>query len=147
LNFLDKDSPDKLRFSVLKQIFLVAATEQLSDRTSFLPRQFMGIARRLSDGEILILNACYRAYKDEGDVSWQSEQHPSAHVWLSKIATTSHLNHSELIELYEETLIEKKLLTPRQHSDRSGVSLKPYYRLTSLGLAFCEFVNAYRDGA
>lgn len=39
LLFLDNDCPDEIRFQTLKKIFLVAATEAASDRTSLLPYQ------------------------------------------------------------------------------------------------------------
>jgi len=38
LDFLDRDSPDELRFTFLKRIFLTAATEKISTRDSFLPQ-------------------------------------------------------------------------------------------------------------
>jgi len=59
LSFLDKDAPDELRFSLLKKIFLIAATETASNRDSHLPLQYMQIARTLTSGEILVLNAEY----------------------------------------------------------------------------------------
>lgn len=142
-DFLDKDSPDEIRFSVLKKIFLVAATEERSSRDSLLPQQYMHIARTLSDGEVLVLNACYRAYKDKTNPHWQDDSNPSAVWWLGRITELSGLGYPELVETHETLLIEKRLLTPRMYGDRSGVRLKPYFRLTSLGLSLCVFIVAY----
>ena len=64
LRFLDKDSPDEVRFKILKQIFLVAASEEISDRDSFLPLQFMKIARSLTDGEVILLTTIWRISKE-----------------------------------------------------------------------------------
>lgn len=59
LDFLDRDSPDSLRFRMLKAIFLGAATETQSTRDSVLPQQYMSICRSLSSGEALVLQATY----------------------------------------------------------------------------------------
>jgi hypothetical protein len=144
-DFLSKDSPDEVRFSVLKKIFLVAATEAKSTRESIAPQQFMRIARQLSDGEVLILFACYRAYKDDTDTGWRTQQNSSAGEWVKRITALSGLEHPELVEVNEMPLEEKRLIKRRLHGDRSGVSFKPYYRLTSLGLKFCEYVSSYED--
>lgn len=146
LGFLDKDSPDAIRFSVLKKILLVAATEKRSGRESLVPQQYMRIGRTLSDGEVLVLFACYRALKDDADTSWRTQRFPAASEWLKRVAALSGLEHLELIELHEAALIEKKLLTRRMHGDGSGIQLEPHFRLTSLGLGFCEYVSAYDAG-
>jgi len=46
---------------------------------------------------------------------------------------------STLVEFYEESLIEKKLVTPRKHSDRSGADRGQLFRLTDLGYKLCQF--------
>jgi hypothetical protein len=144
-DFLSKDSPDEIRFSVLKKILLVAAGETKSTRESLAPQQYMRIGRQLSDGEILVLFACYRALKDESDIAWRTEQNVSAGVWAKRIAAMSGLEHPELVEIHEMALEEKRLINRRLHGDRSGVQLKSSYRLTSLGLMFCEYVASYDE--
>lgn len=140
LEFLDNDSPDEIRFSILKQIFLVAATESISERDSFLPQQYMKICRSLAAGEILIMNACYRFSKEN---QWKNIEVPGAGDWLNKVAEATGLNHPELVEIHEDELIKKKLLTGRRYSDRSGVVLKPYFRLTSLAYEICRYIENY----
>ena len=53
------------------------------------------------------------------------------------------MKHTALVEIHEEKLIEKYLLTPRKHSDRSGIMADPHFRLTSLGYELCQFIEHY----
>ncbi|MAZ70124.1 hypothetical protein [Porticoccus sp.] len=142
LEFLDKDSPDEVRFEVLQKIFLVAASEEVSDRSSFLPQQLMKIARDLSGGEIVLLSTVWKIVQ-EG--AFEANQHYGATKWLAEVTEASGLEHQELIEIYEQELMDKKLLTPRLHGDRSGVRVTPYFRLSSLGYKFCEYIQAYEE--
>lgn len=139
LDFLDKDSPDEVRFSVLKKIFLVAATEMKSMRDSVLPQQYMRLCRGLSAGEILVLSTTYHIAQN--DVPKQIDS--SAVNWLAKIAENSGLKYWELVEIHERNLIEKNLLTRREQADRSGVRLGKHYRLTGLGYKICQFIEGY----
>jgi len=142
LDFLDKDIPDETRFGLMKQVFLVGATEAVSDRDSHLPLQFMKIARSLSSGEVLILGAAHYIAKTPD--LWGEAKKGHAAVWLQQIAEQSGLKYPELVEAHEDNLVEKHLLTKRMHADRSGVSVKPHFRLTGLGYNFCEYVDNYK---
>ena len=139
LEFLDKDSPDEVRFTVLKQIFLVAASEEASDRNNILPQQFMKIARSLTDGEILILSTIWRIFQDG---CWDKDN-KAADKWLQEVTTASGMHHKELVEIHEQGLMDKKLLTPRIHGDRSGVIIGQYYRLSGLGYELCSYIYKY----
>lgn len=138
LGFLDNDCPDEIRFEVMKKVFLVAATETVSDRNSLLPYQFLRLCRGMSSGEVIILKATYRIAK-----SCQIPDITGANQWLNAIAKESGLSHTSLVEIYEEDLIKKHLLSRRLHSDRSGVAAKPHFRLTSLGLELCDYIASY----
>ena len=142
LEFLDKDSPDEVRFKVLKQIFLVAASEEVSDRESFLPLQFMKIARSLTDGEIILLTTIWQIAKEH---KGEYDQHYGAARWIQVVTEASGMKHKELVEIHEQGLMEKRLITPRQLADRSGVQVKPYFRLTDLGYEFCNFIEKYEE--
>ncbi len=142
LAFLDNDLPDEIRFEVIKKIFLVAASESKSDRNSLMPYQFLRICRSMSSGEMLVLNATYTIAK-----SGTPPQVTGANQWLDVIAKESELEHASLVEIYEEDLMKKKLITRRTHSDRSGVAATPHFRLSSLGLELCEYIAAYDDVA
>ena len=142
LEFLENDSPDEVRFRVLKQIFLVAASEEVSDRDSFLPQQFMKIARSLSDGEVILLTTIWKIVHED---AWEHEQNYSAALWLREVTSASGMQHQELVEIHEQKLIDKRLLSPRLYGDRSGVVVSPYYRLTNLGYELCRFIANYEE--
>ena len=139
LDFLDGDGPDQVRFTLMKKIFLVTATETLSTRESVLPQQYMRICRGLSSGEVLVLTSTYARAKAGGALPTSG----SARAWLTAIAEESGLKHHELVELHERTLIEKNMLTPRTLPDHSGIMAGPEFRLTHLGFAVCEFLSGY----
>lgn len=145
LNFLDKDTADETRFAVLKKIFLVAATETASDRDSHLPLQYMQIARTLTSGEILVLNAEYIVATRKREL-WEGKLQPySAHAWLEIIAKVSGLEHPELVETHEEELMKKNLLLRRAFGDRSGVFMHEHLRLTKLGYELCRYIENYTE--
>lgn len=142
LRALESDIPDETRMDILKKIFLVAATEEDTDRDSLLPQQLMEIATRLSAGEILVLTTTYRIV---GTEQYKPGPHYGATQWLSVVAEQSGLEQPELVELHERKLIDKNLLTRRLHSDGSGVNLGKHFRLTDLGYRLCTFVQHYED--
>jgi len=142
LDFLDKDLPDEVRFSVLKKIFLVAASEEDTNRDSCLPVQYMQICRNLKSGEVIILKTVFNIANDND--SW-AERHWSADDWLEKIAQDSGLKFKELVASYEDELIQKNLISLREHVDDSGVSIRPYFRLTSLGYELCKYIELYDE--
>ena len=139
LDFLDQDSPDEIRFTVLMKIFLTSATETVSDRNSVLPQQYMKVSRSLSSGEVLILFGAYETTRKNENIDLGM----SASTWLAEIAKVSGLKYPELVETYETDLIEKNLLTPRTYNDRSGISVGKYFRLTSLAWDLCQFLEEY----
>ncbi|MBT6053499.1 MAG: hypothetical protein HOG49_42530 [Candidatus Scalindua sp.] len=144
LDFLDKDSPDERRFSILKAIFLGAAQETSLTKDSVLPQQYMSLCRTLSSGEVLVLQTTF-AIADSG--SWSTTKY--ARDWLSKVAEESGLHTSELVEIHERKLIEKNLLTDRvthdlgqKYADK-GVDIGVNYRLTPLAIQMCKFIKEY----
>jgi hypothetical protein len=139
---LDQDCPDEIRFQILKKIFLVAATENVSDRNSLLPYQFLRLCREMTSGEIIVLQAVYNLANKPS-----IEGSSGASIWLRAVADESGLVHTSLVEMYEEKLMKKYLLTGRIHSDRSGVAIKPHFRLTELAYGFCEYIAHYDDKA
>ena len=46
-----------------------------------------------------------------------------------------------MVEVYEEGLIQKKILTPRLFGDRSGFHAGPNFRLTDLGVELCKVLS------
>jgi hypothetical protein len=43
--------------------------------------------------------------------------------------------------VWEEGLMQKKILTPRLHGDKSGIDPKPNFRLTDLGVELCKVLS------
>jgi hypothetical protein len=139
LDFLDNDLPDKIRFGFMKKIFLTASTEEVLDRDSVLPQQYMRICRSLSSGEVIVLTATFKIYKSG---EWKADTQ-SAVIWLEKVARVSGLKHIELVGLHERSLMDKALLTPRQAGDKSGIVEGKYCRLTKLAIDIYSFIEAY----
>ena len=135
-DFLDKDSPDQVRFDAIKGIFLTAATERLSPRDSFLPQQYMQTCRSLSSGEVVVLKTIYEAVQQD---VWKHEE-KGAGKWLRAVAERSGLQHVELVEVHERRLIEKNVLTPRMYGDESGIMSNYHGRLTDFGWELCRFI-------
>lgn len=145
LDFLDKDSPDEIRFSTMKKVFLVAATEEISNRDSILPQQYMWICRGLSSGEILVLGATHRQCKNQ-----YNQNETLITEWLAAIKNESGLNHTSLVEIHEQNLITKKLIMPRikpAHISQveTHAYLGDYFRITDLGNAICQFIEQYES--
>ena len=135
LDFLDNDSPDQIRFTALKHVFLNTAVEQLSSRDDVLPQQYMRICRSLSSTEVLILRANYELAENG-----HNPEHYGARSWLADIAKHSVLQYPALVESQEVSLMDKCLITSRTHSDRSGVGKTEHFRLTDLGYQLCRFM-------
>jgi hypothetical protein len=142
LDFLDQDTPDQVRFTILKNIFLTTASETISNRHSAIPQQYMKICRSLTSGEVLVLLAVSQLAKDGATLSPPT----SANAWLNTVTHKSELIDSELVELHERGLIEKKLLTPRVHPDASGINLGSNFRLTGLAVNLCKFIESHPTG-
>jgi len=140
LDCLDKDSPDEIRFSVLKQIFLNAATETKSDRNSVLPQQYMCLARSLTSGEILVLRAAYQIVKKK-EVNLTKAKH---NIVFSQdlIANESGLRTRELVKIHEIGLIDKRFFISHKMKIPSDILInKEHFCLTDLGWDFCKFLD------
>lgn len=95
----------------------------------------MGIAKELTSPQILLLSAIYKIGKNK--VATKIEK--SAQEWLQHLAQNSQLKTTGLVELTETKLIQKKLISDREHADRSGIKRGYHFRLTDLGFALCKF--------
>lgn len=141
--FLDKDIPDDLRFNVLKKILLVAASEKKSTRTDIIPQQFMRISKRLSAGELVVLFTAYKLAKKH-NFNYQEKRY-GAREWLQIIADNSDLKYVSLVELNEKKLMDLRLITDRTYGDGSGVQYIRKFRLSDLGIEFCNYIESYES--
>ena len=143
LEFLDKDSPDEVRFRVIKQIFLVAASEEVSDRNSLLPQQFMKIARSLSSGEVVMLKTIWQIANNNES---KGKIGKSQSDWIKTVADSSGLYYKELVRIHEKGLMDKKLLILMDTFIRATEEQRSRnYRLTELGYEFCNFIEKYDE--
>lgn len=100
----------------------------------------MQIAKRLNSGEIILLRTVYEIYQNK---QFELNSNLSAEEWLREISKKLNLP-KEIIELYEEKLINLKLITKRKHQDMSGIQITNTYRLTDLGKVFCEYIDNFK---
>jgi len=142
LDFLENDIPDDIRIKALKKILLVAASEKFSSRDDILPHQYMKICKGLSGGEMIVL---FTAYDIAKKANFNIPKSLGASRWLEEIAENSALKTSALVELHEEELMKKKLISERANTDRSGISLANQSRLTNFAIDFCKYIDNYDD--
>jgi hypothetical protein len=142
LDMLDKEVVDEIRFDALKKLFLVMASERYSTRDDVLPQQLLKICRKLESSEILIISGAYLISKDISNYSTNEYQFYGIERWRNFVASKVGLSAS-VLDYYENSLIEKKLISPPKNPDGSGVQLEPHFRLTRLGFDLCEFISRY----
>lgn len=140
----DQTVIDETRFEAVKNIFLNAAQEELSDRDSQLPLEMMRIASGLHRGEILVLEACYRYNQAHmalvnKDLASRNIKYNDAHTWLQLIAEASGLGIPDLIQTYEKSLQNKGLLSPRTAG--GNIVVDTNYHLSGTGLKLCAFMT------
>lgn len=146
LRFLDGDSdiPDEDRFQILKKIMLIAATEEKYDRNSVKPLQFMKLVKTLSSGDILVMLTCHHFVNNPPQLPISDNTiHVPTNSWREVIAEKSGLGSVELVANFEDHLMEKRVLNGYSTSDKSGVRITPYFRLSSLGYEICEYISLY----
>jgi hypothetical protein len=136
LKFLEQDIPDPQRLDLLKKIYIVAATEDKSDKNSPLPLQFMQIARSLNAGEILVLFTLRKLGGQE--VKLRTEL-------IKKLSHESGLQYDGLIELPYSKLVEMKLVHNIDEMSLAvtGKIILIRELIEPLGNAFCEYVEHY----
>lgn len=141
LDFLENDIPDKVRFEVIKKIFLVAATEELEPKDSVLPHYYMRICKQLSSGAVLVLLTTYR--RIEYSAGRPVPRTENLNNWRDWIAGESGLKHRGLVELYDKELENLQLLRPAVYD--TNTSIAEHDRLTELGYSLCSFIEAYEE--
>ncbi len=58
------------------------------------------------------------------------------------MVAASGLQLTELVEIADLSLVEKRILAPHHFGDKSGFRYTEHYRLTSLGYRLCQFINS-----
>lgn len=140
LEFLDKDIPDEIRFQILKRIFILAATEKFSTRDDLLPIQYMKIARKLDSGQVLVVMTGYKLLTHKIPPRFNTGKH-SKKEYFKAVAENSGLKHTALVEIFQNELVDKNLMEELEYPLEGFIA----YRLTDLGLSFCNFIEKYID--
>jgi hypothetical protein len=135
LDFIDKDIPDTKRLDAMKNLYLNIAVHADSPRPDFLVQQLMRLCRSLGSGELIVLLTAYNMPKSKQDEA-RDRHHGN---WLIAIANESGMP-KELVQTYEEGLMQKRLLTQRLHADRSGVILGDHFGLSELAVTLCRWI-------
>ncbi|MDP8288630.1 MAG: hypothetical protein RAP03_18290 [Candidatus Electryonea clarkiae] len=148
LKFIDETSPSEDRFMAMKKLFLKSVSEDTSEEDKIISYQFMQICKQLESAHLLIIKAAFEINKGVLRNKLKSENVDrgnlhSAQEWLINISKQIGHGLSSLIEVNEDKLMNLKLISPRVHSDRSGILNGSNYRLTDLGLRLCQFM--YED--
>ncbi len=131
---VDTVKVDTESLELIKNIFVNAAMRNSRDG---IVNHYIDIAKDLSTGEVQILQACYRNLIDKEYVP-KNGLH-SFESWCQDLAVSSGLAYSALVEKYADSLIEKKLLKKREHSDLSGFAEGTTCGLTELAVGTMEF--------
>ena len=129
-------NPDEDYLTAVKGLFflLLSVDEEESDKVKIY--QIMVMIKKLSASELSTLFCVYELYKE---VKWQGIP-TAANNWSLAVTEKSPHKISGFIENDEEKLMKLRLITPRRHTDRSGID-KENWRLTDIGIALCEYVE------
>ncbi len=142
LDVVDRITPDPERLDAVKKIFISIYKGRLNDDNDPVPQQLLAIGGSLTAGEIILLSAVYKTHQEPAQhVRGESRWDHSAHAWLSVMASETKFKSIALVEIHETSLMDKKLLLPRRHSDHSGIELNSSgQRLTDLGVLLCKYL-------
>jgi len=132
LDAIDRN-PDPRRIKALKNAFLRIATQPGTESEAIGQQQLLHVIGTLSSGEIVLLATMYHA--------GGARKYSSANEWLNEMANEAGFVDAGLVALAEAPLMEKHLVTPRQHGDRSGIIWGNRNRLTTLGEHVCAFMQ------
>ncbi len=142
LNFIDETTPDEKRFNAMKELFLKSVSTNSSESEQALLYQFMKLCKDLESGDLLVLKAAYdiKNGNQSKNISQIGLKDSSAETWLKNISIQIGHNIKALVEFHEEKLENLKLISSRNHADKSGIKVTDYYRLTELGYRICEYI-------
>ncbi|MDF2636106.1 MAG: hypothetical protein K0R78_2980 [Pelosinus sp.] len=135
LRNLEENLPDPNRLELLRKIYIVTATEDINDRDSPLPLQFMQMARELTSGEVLVLFAMYRL---EGtSVNSQAG-------FIKQLIEESGLEYTEIVTRIHQSLFNKGFVkSVNDGLATHSILIRDLF--TPLGRAFCDYVMHYND--
>jgi len=133
-NAFDDPSLDQKKFEALKNIFIKAFTEAISD--SQLPLLFMRTINELSSNEVYFLGKCYLKFVNKDF----DKTINSAQGWLKIAEETTGFPIGAITKI-ENNFINQGLIGDRIYSDRSGIKDIETFRLTDFAIDMCKFMS------
>jgi hypothetical protein len=142
LREIDSDPVDLDRLKAMKAMFLAANRITATDGESMVAYQLFQIAKKLNSGELLLLNAIFKAFRaksfPQGALLSQNVSN-----WRSVMANNLGHGLSSLIRQQERTLAEYNLITPIVMSGQLETIVGDPSRLSDFGIKFCENIETY----
>jgi hypothetical protein len=140
LTVIDEETPDADRLEALKAMFFAVNKTNAADGERIVGYQLFQIAKKLTSGQLLYLNACYDIYQS-GDYQKNVQAIP-VEQWFQKVG--QRLGHQVTALLNQDDLaLEGYGLTmPRYHGDKSGLNENDAH-LSKLGILFCQNIETY----
>lgn len=139
LTVIDEETPDQDRLEAMKAMFYLANKIKSSDGEQILGYQLFQIAKRLSSNELLVLRAAHELSR-KGPM----RQGAGFRDWAMEVAHGLGHSVTSLIEHADKALVDNQLLSQRTFTDMSGIQNAGGWRLTDLGIRFCENIDRYR---
>lgn len=144
LEFIDEATPDDDRFNAVKTLFIKSVAQDSTEEEQILSYQFMRLCKELDSGSLLVLKAAYDIVNENYSPKLEGTKidlkQRNVQTWLLNISKQIGHEIKSLVEVHEDKLADLKLISQRTQSDRSGIDVTNYYRLTDLGYKVCEFI-------
>ena len=141
LKFIDDEAPDELRFKAVKSIFLSSVEKNVTGPDELLMYDMLQLCKKLSSGEILMLKVIWGMGKKSGLSIANTSNNTKE--WRKAVAKELGHNIEAIVEVHEQKLMETRMITSWQYEDKSAFEGTPSFRLTTLGLKFCELMTRY----
>lgn len=141
LRELNRKDIDESRLEALINVFLNSAKGRSENAEAFRMIEIMKIISELEAIDLYILSAI-NDLRLEANGSMNGLQYDSsASSWMALILKVTELEMMEVVSATEQKLIDKRLLTDRNHGDRSGIEVNSNYRLTEFGCRVCNYMK------
>lgn len=142
---IDDNPPDADLLEALMAMFYGVNKINNIDAERIVSYRLLQIAKRLTSGELLLLQTLYDAIQR---MEFQNPEALRLTDWALKVARMQGHNLVALVLKDEKALMEEQLISG--HRDASVTSFEQTVnavkgRLTDLGIKFCQNIEAYRS--
>lgn len=143
LQIIDIETPDDIKFKSVKAVFLYSLKNGIDEREKILTYELQKLCSTLSSGEIVVLKAAFELQRGINLRPYQGGMNLGTQIieeWRRFVAFQIGHNDTSLVNLYEEKLIEKKLIEGGRYGTDGERFVSQYFRLTTLAQRLCEFI-------